>query len=46
MVAGDTGIEVVRAAPKRPSPTVPFAVWMTLAKAVPMERGETDGERL
>jgi hypothetical protein len=38
MVAGHAGIEVVRSAPMRPSPRLPFAVWMALAKAVPMER--------
>lgn len=46
MVAGDTGIEVVRPAPKRPCPSLPFAVWMALAKAVPLERGEAGEERI
>jgi hypothetical protein len=40
MVAGEAGIEVLRPAPKRPSPRLPFAVWMTLVKAVPMQRGD------
>lgn len=38
MVKTDTGLEVVRMAPKRPSPRLPFSVWMTLAKSVPMAR--------
>jgi hypothetical protein len=46
MVAGLAGIEVLRAAPKRPSPKLPFAVWMALAKDALMERGETGGESL
>lgn len=44
MEVGEGGIEVVRAAPKRPCPKLPFAVWMTLAKAVPMERAEVATE--
>ena len=45
MVAGSARIEVVRPAPKRPSPRLPFAVWMALAKAAPMEREEDGGEQ-
>ena len=41
MVTGDTGIEVLRPAPKRPSPRLPFAVWMALAKSSPLEREDT-----
>jgi hypothetical protein len=44
MVAGDAGIEVVRPAPKRPCPKLPFTVWMALPKAVPMERCEMGAE--
>ena len=42
----DGGLEVVRIAPKRPCAKLPFAVWMALAKAVPMEQGEPGVERL
>lgn len=38
MVNTETGLEVVRMAPKRPSPKLPFPVWMALAKSVPMAR--------
>jgi hypothetical protein len=41
MLAGDAGLEVLRVAPKRPSPRLPFAVWMALAKSVPVPRSET-----
>jgi hypothetical protein len=40
MVNTDTGLEVVRMAPKRPSSRLPFSVWMALAKSVPMARGD------
>lgn len=38
MVMTDVGLEVVRVAPKRPSPRLPFSVWMALAKAFPVAR--------
>jgi hypothetical protein len=38
MVNTESGLEVVRMAPKRPSPKLPFSVWMALAKAVPLMR--------
>jgi hypothetical protein len=41
MVAGDAGLEVMRAAAKRPGPKLPFAVWMALAKASPLREGNT-----
>jgi hypothetical protein len=34
----ESGLEVVRMAPKRPSPKLPFSVWIALAKAVPLMR--------
>ena len=40
MVVTDVGLEVVRVAPKRPSPKLPFSVWMALAKSAPMAREE------
>ena len=37
MVAGPGGrLKVVRYAPKRPVPDLPFALWMALAKATPL----------
>lgn len=42
MVNGKLGLEVVRVAPKRSSPRLPFGVWMALAKAVPMARDDQD----
>ena len=41
MVVGEAGIDVLRTAPKRPSPRLPFAVWMALAKSSPLEREHT-----
>lgn len=38
MLMTEVGLEVVRVAPKRPSPKLPFSVWMALAKAVPVAR--------
>jgi hypothetical protein len=42
MVYSQGKLDVVRAAPKRPSAQLPFAVWMALAKAAPVQR--MDGE--
>lgn len=41
MVSGADGLEVIRMAPKCPRPRLPFAVWMALAKSVPVPRSET-----
>jgi hypothetical protein len=44
MVLREGRLEVVRTAPKRPALQLPFAVWMALAKAVPVrEREEGPG---
>jgi hypothetical protein len=40
MVSREGRLEVVRTAPKRPAPQLPFAVWMALAKAVPVRETE------
>jgi hypothetical protein len=45
MLAVNDCLEVLRVAPKRPSPRLPFAVWMALAKAVPVPRSETTSVR-
>jgi hypothetical protein len=37
MVYRQGRLDVVRTAPKRPAPQLPFAVWMALAKAAPMQ---------
>ncbi|WPC68006.1 hypothetical protein SBP18_05695 [Rhodoferax ferrireducens] len=37
MVCMRNKLEVVRMAPKRPSPQLPFGVWMALAKATPVQ---------
>lgn len=42
MVNGNSGLEVVRVAPKRPAPKLPFGVWMALAKSSPIARDERD----
>jgi hypothetical protein len=36
MVCLDDKLEVVRMAPKRPAPGLPFGVWMALVKATPV----------
>jgi hypothetical protein len=36
MICFDNKLEVVRMAPKRPAPQLPFGVWMALAKATPV----------
>ncbi|NVO05246.1 MAG: hypothetical protein HXX19_04550 [Rhodoferax sp.] len=46
MIVSESGIEVVRTAPKRPSVKLPFMVWMALAKAAPMDRNMMDKEGL
>jgi hypothetical protein len=38
MVSEEGKLTVLRPAPKRPSNGLPFAVWMALAKAVPVQR--------
>jgi hypothetical protein len=42
MVYVDNRLDVVRAAPKRPTAQLPFSVWMALAKATPVKL-EGDG---
>jgi hypothetical protein len=42
MVYVDNRLDVVRAAPKRPTAQLPFSVWMALAKATPLKL-EGDG---
>jgi hypothetical protein len=42
MVYSEGRFNVVRTAPKRPAPQLPFAVWMALAKASPMRDGGYD----
>ena len=37
MVSEGDKLEVLRTAPKRPANGLPFAVWMALAKAVPVQ---------
>jgi hypothetical protein len=46
MVKTETGLEVVRIAPKRPSPRLPFSVWMELAKSVPLARENVRNETI
>ena len=43
MVCQGNQLEVMRMAPKRPAPELPFGVWMALAKAVPMKVTELEG---
>ena len=43
MVYQGNQLEVLRMAPKRPAPDLPFGVWMALAKAVPMKGTELEG---
>jgi len=43
MVYQGSQLEVLRMAPKRPAPELPFGVWMALAKAVPMKGTELEG---
>jgi hypothetical protein len=35
-------LEVMRMAPKRPAPELPFGMWMALAKATPLQMSEQD----
>lgn len=44
MLCVDGQLDVVRAAPKRPCRELPFGVWMTLAKATPIQALELQGE--
>ena len=37
MVFSEGRFEVLRSAPKRPAPQLPFAVWMALAKATTVQ---------
>jgi hypothetical protein len=46
MVCLDTKLEVVRMAPKRPSPQLPFGVWMALAKATPVSMPPNNTDHL
>jgi len=46
MVFDEQRLEVVRVAPKRPSLQLPFAVWMALAKAVPVPAIQGEGRFL
>ena len=46
MVARAEGVEVLRVAPKRPSIRLPFAVWIALAKATPVDHAPTGGSDL
>ena len=39
LLAGDAGLEVARAAPKRPM-RMSFGLWMALARATPVDNGE------
>jgi hypothetical protein len=43
MVSVDGKLEVIRTAPKRPANGLPFAVWMALAKAVPVQGVDWSG---
>jgi hypothetical protein len=40
MVYQSNQLEVMRMAPKRPAPELPFGVWMALAKAIPLQLSE------
>ena len=42
MVYQGIQLEVMRMAPKRPAPELPFGVWMALAKATPMQMSGLD----
>ena len=42
MVYQSNQLEVMRMAPKRPAPELPFAMWMALAKATPLKMSELD----
>jgi hypothetical protein len=42
----ESGLEVARMAPKRPSPKLPFSVWMALAKSVPLARENVRNETI
>ncbi len=42
MVYQGNQLEVMRMAPKRPAPELPFGVWMALAKATPMQMSGLD----
>lgn len=46
MVAGVSGMEVLRPAPKRPVVKLPFQVWMALAKAMPVGKVQVTGWNL
>jgi hypothetical protein len=43
MVSQEGKLNVIRAAPKRPANGLPFAVWMALAKAVPVQGVDWSG---
>jgi len=40
MVANENSLEIVRVAPKKAVPELPFPVWMALAKATPMDASQ------
>jgi hypothetical protein len=42
MVYQGNQLEVMRMAPKRPALELPFGMWMTLAKATPLQMSELD----
>jgi len=42
MVATTTGGEIVRVAPKQPFTGIRFDMWMALARAAPLRRGDDD----
>jgi len=42
MVYQSNQLEMMRMAPKRPAPELPFAMWMALAKATPLKMSELD----
>ena len=44
MLWSDGKLEVARAAPKRASAQLPFAIWMALAKATPLQAMSWDEE--
>jgi hypothetical protein len=46
MVTTGQGLEVIRPAPKRAMPELPFALWMALAKSNPLKRSTSLGEDL
>ena len=45
MVYQNNQFEVLRMAPKRPAPELPFSVWMALAKATPLQMSERESEQ-